>query len=284
MGDTLTTDSVEFSWFPSGDNFGISMYKLDYWGPQSGSLETPDTSVVLELGRGTFYFTITAFDSAGNSSVSDTGRFVIEHITLPTLVPISPADTIIKRVAWVPFVWSPGSKEILENSRIQKLQDYKTKTTRTFIIQISTWDSTFSNPNVIDTVSDTTIYENFSERQVYWRVREIDSNGNLSYWSQIAHFLADTTRPSTPYQIIPEDSAEFDTNVVTFMWHSSYDALSGLSHYQLEYHRLYGDTSEFYYINLTDTVVSVEIPRICGVSLYLTQQEIQNSQAGVISR
>ena len=257
-GDTLTSDSVEFSWFPAGDNFGVSMYRLDYWGSQSGSIETPDTFDMLELGSGTFYFTITAFDSAGNSSISDTSWFVIEHITLPAPVLISPPDDSMTNYLYnIHFVWQPGSK----NSHRNELSDEVKTPSRQFIFQLAAWDSTFSSTEVCDTISDTTMVLNVPEGRLYWRVREIDSQGNLSPWTDYRRFIADTTRPSPPYQISPEDSAVFDTNIVVFRWHSSYDALSGLNYYQLEYERLNGDTSEYYNINLTDTVISVEIPR-----------------------
>ncbi len=234
QNDTLYNDTVTVIWSSSSDNFGIRMYQLNYWGAASGMIEATDTTATLILTTGTFYFAITAFDSACNVAVSDTAWFVIRHILpVPELV-LPHNDSMTNNLQNMQFVWRSGSKNFVKTEivRLRKTLELRNKSNRFFNFQLSLNDSSFTSTFYDDTLADTTLTLNIPEGRLLWRVREVDYQGNSSQWTSPWMLVGDTTGPTSPNLISPPDEDTI-SGTIHFIWSSSTDTLAGLAGYRL---------------------------------------------------
>ncbi len=226
--DTIHSDTVQFLWHSSLDNFGLIGYRLTCLSQDTAiTVYTGDTTSAIALRSGDYSWYVEAIDSADNITHSDTVAFTVEVITLPTPVLVSPQnDTIIAHTDGIEFVWrTSGIKNWLADIDGAKTPSYG------FVFQLSS-DSLFQNPVVCDTLTDTTITLDISEGRFYWRVRAADSIGHLSYWTSAWELLADTTPPNAPVLISPSDGDTLHSDTIQFLWHAAADNF-GIMSYQI---------------------------------------------------
>ena len=226
--DTIHSDTVQFLWHSSMDNFGLIGYRLTCFSQDTAiTVFTGDTSSTITLRSGDYQWYVEAIDSAGNIALSDTTNFTVEVITLPTPMLISPQnDTVIAHTNGIEFVWrTSGIKGDLADIDGGKTQSYG------FVFQLSL-DSLFQNTVVCDTIADTVITLDISEGHFYWRVRAADSTGHLSYWTATWNLLVDATPPNAPVLISPSDNDTLHSDTIQFLWHAAADNF-GIMSYQI---------------------------------------------------
>ncbi len=67
-----------------------------------------------------------------------------------------------------------------------------------------------------------------------WKVRAIDTNGNIGDWSSEWNLTIDTTAPNIVILQSPVSNSYIDETTATFQWYASADAISGISNYIIQ--------------------------------------------------
>ncbi len=239
--ETIYADTVQFNWHASSDSMGLRMYHFQCWSSDTNiSFETTDTAFTAVLRTGTYLWSVSAVDSAGNTTSTSENLFFVEVITLPTPTLAFPLNDTALNEFDVTFIWHPGQRTELKASNGKD-------TLIRYILHVSS-EPEFGDTVVADTIADTTASHMLQEGTFFWRVREIDEDMGLSMWSDTWHFLIDATPPSPPDLITPSDSDTIYSDTVHFAWHPSQDNY-GVEYYN--FHCLSSDTT--IETRLTDT-------------------------------
>ncbi len=177
---------------------------------------TGDTTVTETLNlEGLHYWYVMAYDAVLRDSLSsDTFVIRIDTTAPDTAVLRQPAPGVVIDSTQILFAWSneqDAGSPVYYNLEIAKNDTLNI---------------------ILDTIlSDTQIVLVLSEGLFYWRVWTLDSVGNWNSWSG-SYFWIDTSPPSS-FSLISPDSVWLNDTMVTFVWHSSYDAGVGLKYYVL---------------------------------------------------
>ncbi len=168
------------------------------------------------LAADTWYWRVTAVDSAGNeSSWSNVESFVIanEDIAAPEAPDDLVSDVITGNVL---LDWSDSTDD--ETGVKEYIFGYSTR-------------ENFAGASYQVVASSEITLTDLLDGVYFWRVRSADYNGNLSDWSSVGSFSVDLTAPDSPSQL----SFIIDDDDVTFNWSDSFDNMSGVSGYIIEY-------------------------------------------------
>ncbi len=218
----------QFSWTAADDNgSGVDYYEIQV-------STSPDFSVIVisdsttetfynastPLPDGTYYWRVRAVDSVGNIGAwSDGYTFTIDT------TPPSP-----------PQLLSPSNGEYLSSSP-QLMWNESTDMyagVDHYEIQVST-TSDFSNIVVEDsTLSTSYTLPQLADGTYYWRVRAVDSVGNIGTWSDVFSFSIDSTPPTTPQLISPDEGALLNITHISLSWSTASDDGSGVDHYEIQ--------------------------------------------------
>ncbi len=194
-GAYLNNSTINFVWHESTDNLsGIEDYILQYSLDNSftsGVVENIliDTTFTVALSDTIWYWRVKARDKAANEGAwSSVWSFEIdtEAPNAPNLV--SPIGGIYLSDSDVALEWSEvqmlGFRPGLKGSR----------SPIKYVLQIDTTIS-FSNPVIVDTVTDTHRSLTLSENDYCWRVKAYDQSGNQGPYADPDSFGVDITAP-----------------------------------------------------------------------------------------
>lgn len=147
--------------------------------------------------------------SCGNNEDVDTNNNITPNP--PSLISPSNNATIVTQVVdqEVVFEWSPA------NDPDNDIVGYR--------IWIDS-DPNFSFPfhHYVETTNTTSYLQ--PNNWYYWRVTAIDSNNNISNYSQTwSFYLQDGNAPTAPTLIFPQNETECANDFLTFQWNTSVD-------------------------------------------------------------
>ncbi len=229
LDSSFVSESLpRFCWHSSFDRLsGVDNYTLEYAPNPAFSnsvrVEVYDTIYRLpyRLADTTWYWRVQALDRMGNvSDWSAVWRFELDtrSPSVPSLV--RPTGGVWSNVQRTVFEWTAVTFGLLSPVR--------------YIVQIDTTPS-FSSP-LVDTAAINQDTIALAERtRYYWRVRAFDLAGNQGGWSSVDSFGCDWKKPTTPVLVAPDSGAARSDSVVTFVWRSGQDSVSGVRHYLLQY-------------------------------------------------
>lgn len=168
-------------------------------------------------------------------------------VQLPTPVLLAPADNSWLASDTAFCTWSAGSKKTKGSPVYYVLKAYSLPDT--------------INPVLVDTTSltaDTLTVG--AEARYAWRVEARDDALSLPGISGLRRFGYDKTPPSTIAQISPADSLTTNQDSITFCWHPSTDAVSGIREYALVYAHDVGFSTGVAETTLIDTSITLVLP------------------------
>ncbi|MEM4973527.1 MAG: Ig-like domain-containing protein, partial [Candidatus Hadarchaeales archaeon] len=167
------------------------------------------------LDDGIWYWRVRTEDVYGNASTwTESFKFTVDTQAPPALSLLSPGDYTYDNNATQTFRW----EEYQDPAGFEN-----------YIIQIA------RNPEFTDVYHENTVTENsythtFTEDNLfYWRVRAVDKAGNKGVWSDSWCLVVDTTPPSAPRLVSPENNSYLATGTPTFDWDPVAD-LSGVTY------------------------------------------------------
>ncbi|MEM2619427.1 MAG: C25 family cysteine peptidase, partial [Candidatus Hadarchaeales archaeon] len=167
------------------------------------------------LDDGIWYWRVRTEDVDGNASTwTESFKFTVDTQAPPALSLLSPGDYTYDNNATQTFRW----EEYQDPAGFEN-----------YIIQIA------RNPEFTDVYHENTVTENsythtFTEDNLfYWRVRAVDKAGNKGAWSDSWCLVVDTTPPSAPRLVSPENNSYLATGTPTFDWDPVAD-LSGVTY------------------------------------------------------
>lgn len=201
---------VTFVWQHSTDNLsGVRSYTLQYCtnssfvAPVTIDSITDTTRVVNEMTDSIFYWRVRSIDRANNTSGwSQVRRFRINAQPPVTPLQILPINGLITNSSNITFIW--------RRSLSLDVQFYTLQYAR---------NVSFIAPDSIRR-TDTTFNINLTDSTYYWRVRAIDSAGNVGSWSSVWNFEIDTRVPNTPVLTSPLNGIWITNTSVIFNWSS----------------------------------------------------------------
>lgn len=210
-----------FVWHRAIDNFELSHYELFINDSLIKDSITDSTYTLTPpaLSENWHTWFIKAFDRAGNNRQSTHTFLVRIDNTQPIAFNLlSPADSS----------WSTGSGLIYtyqasldSGSGLKKYQ---------------LWiDNVLNRDNIPPNQTSTTHLGTLSTGFHTWNIRAVDSVGNIRISNQTRVIGIDTIPPIYPVLIVPTNGSYIQDTLPGFSWHKSYDDLSGISHYQLQY-------------------------------------------------
>jgi|GEM_PF-848816 len=252
-GLTTNQDSVTFVWHPGTDTLsGVKNYLLKYAydsGFTAGLAETTltDTTITLALSDSSYYWKVETWDNVGNSSSWFPWSLTVDTLSpgVPSL--LTPADN-----AWLASdtafcTWSPVTKKGKASPVYYVLKSYLLPDT--------------INPVVADTTNLTADTLIVSAGRYRWLVEAHDEAENPPGISGYYNFGYDWTPPVSPIiQISPTDSLVTNQSNVTFCWHPSTDAVSGIREYAVVYAYDESFTAGLVETTLTDTSITLVLP------------------------
>ncbi len=205
-GAVITSATYTFEWikdtgcyfwyleFSRVSDFSTTTYTVGTSSPDDYTC-TPGTS------NGVYYWRVRQKDQAENLSPWS----AIGSYTLDTVGPSAPGlvapSNLFYTADTTPYLdWNSGGDAV----------EYQ--------VMLDTID-TFPSPD-IDITTSNTYYttSTLSEGTYYWRVRGKDPYGNWGGWSSVYSFTVDTTNPSAPALITPENNLEINDNTPYFDW------------------------------------------------------------------
>ncbi|MCB0163799.1 MAG: right-handed parallel beta-helix repeat-containing protein [Anaerolineae bacterium] len=181
--------------------------------PDPGSGSQVISSTVLP--EGVYSWTVAAINALDVSSgVTDTWVFTIDNTAPAAPALIAPPNGTLTNDPDVTFVWSDVADAV----------SYRLALTSPVT---STILGPFTNTSAALTLLD-------GDGVYTWTVESIDAATNTSGFTDTWTLTLDTTPPTSPTLILPPDGAVFtQTNIITFEWTASVDALSGPVTYTL---------------------------------------------------
>jgi hypothetical protein len=202
------TQTVSFKWFRSSDNLSkVKYYKLQYSTSSTFinaiTLDSisDTTATSLSLGDSVYFWRVQAKDKAGNFSNWSRTRSLRIYTQIPSMpVLIAPQNNLLTNNSNVNFAWHRSTSPIINY----------------YIIQYAR-NAQFANPDS-SMRYDTTLTLTFLDSTYYWRVRAIDSAGNISNWSAVWSFEIDTRTPNIPSLISPINGVWLFNNPTIFNW------------------------------------------------------------------
>jgi len=134
-----------------------------------------------------------------------------------------------------------------------------------YTIEISTnsFSSILTNVSLSSTNTNLNL---ISETTYQWRVFSIDKVGNTTI-SSTNIFVLDTTPPSIPNLVTPEDSILTNTSTIQFVWNKSTDTISGVSNYTF----MLTNTTSTWATNLILTSTNFTLSLADGTNLWKVQ-------------
>ncbi|MEM2618367.1 MAG: Ig-like domain repeat protein [Candidatus Hadarchaeales archaeon] len=174
-----------------------------------GEFTTDNQVYIPYCSDGTWYFHIRQKDAAGHWGQTAHFRFNID--TKPPVAPILswPTNGSIIANNRPTFTWEHQEKENIEN------------------YELEIYDNAGSL--FLAAVSSVSFYElqnTLPDNQYRWRVRATDRAGNKGDWSENFVLVIDSTPPSAPQLIAPENNCRMHVPVATFAWEQASDMTS----------------------------------------------------------
>lgn len=175
---------------------------------------------------GTWYWQVRAVDAAGNKSAWTTPWKVTIDMTAPAAPTLnSPADGAVVKGASVTQSWNASSSTDVHHYVYESYNDAAATSLR--------WSENFTG------LSKTAA--NVGNATFWWRVKAVDTAGNVSAWSPLWKLTVDNTAPTTPTNlgwktsggvVLTSGSATNDENGVA-SWNAS--SSSDVDHYIYKY-------------------------------------------------
>ncbi|MBI2933737.1 MAG: hypothetical protein HYY16_19000 [Planctomycetes bacterium] len=157
------------------------------------------------LPDGTYSFTVTVTDAAGNEGPPSPALSVTIDTTAPAPpTPFSPANGSCAAGASLSLDWS----DIADPSGI------------TYEVHVDDSGAAFPSPeiNVTGLAASAFTTEALPEATYSWRARAVDGAGNPSPWSSVWTTSVDTSAPSAPLPVSPAGTSCTDTLTPAFDW------------------------------------------------------------------
>ncbi len=222
--------NVSFDWADSTDaGTGVEGYVLAY--SENSILSNPtyltvtSSDAALEFANnGTWYWSVMAFDYAGNESAwsaVQSFEVMLADETPPSLPSGLTVDVTGDDVS---FDWNDSTDS---DSGVES-----------YVVEYSQ-NAGFSGTVLQSTSTSFLSVSDLSDGTWYWRVKAVDASENETAWVEGGSFLVDVTAPSVPVSL----AGTVDGSNVLFDWSDSTDNTggSGLSGYVLQY----ADNSSF---------------------------------------
>jgi subtilisin family serine protease len=244
-----------FSWLAS---VGATKYQLQYEYTADADNDTYDyrsvefsgvkhSPTTVPTALSTIYWQVRAMDAAGNwGNWSDSFAVTIQP-PVPAAPKLSgPANNSVQVTASPTLAWT--NVPFAETYHIQIADNSKFLGTLKF--------------DELGISGNSKIYGPFIDGKYYWRAQGINANGGTSAWSATYSFTVDTTGPSAPTSLKPDDAT--NTRLTpTFSWAAS----TGTKYYQFQIDAAMNFGSPDYDIATLKTP-SVKIPITLGVGYY----------------
>ncbi len=247
----LADSSVSLGWTRASDNYGVGRYQVQCAADSGFSLILRDTVISDTTGSLVFspvdtlnFWRVRAVDACGNQGeYSPVWQFEIDVTSpaVPTL--LTPANSAWLATDTAFCTWSAVSKKTKDSPVYYVLKAYLLSDT--------------INPIAVDTTFLTADTLLVSQDRYRWLVEAYDEAGNPPGISGYYSFGYDKTPPSTIAQISPADSSTTNQDSITFCWHPSTDAVSGIREYALVYAYDESFTSGLAETTLTDTSITL---------------------------
>ncbi|MCB0190736.1 MAG: right-handed parallel beta-helix repeat-containing protein [Anaerolineae bacterium] len=214
-GTITNSNAISLTWSQVSEALTYTLYLTpagvyDIPGPGASPVVSPTV-----LPEGVYTWTVAAINGTGSSSgITDTWVFTIDNTApaLPSL--IAPPDGTLTNDPDVTFVWSDVPDAV----------SYRLALT-------SPVTNTILGP-FTDTSAALSLVD--GDGVYTWTVEAIDAATNTSGFTDTWTLTLDTTPPTSPTLILPPNGSVFtQTNVITFAWTASVDALSGPVTYTL---------------------------------------------------
>jgi len=237
----LNIQTVNFIWRRATDNLSrVRYYTLQYatshlfLNPVTLDSIADTTRVSSPLGDSVYYWRVRCKDFAGNiSSWSLIRSFRVDTTTPTAPILVAPTNGYLTNNSSITFIWR---KSVSTDVRFYTIQYAR--------------NSSFTGADSA-VRTDTTYTTILTDTTYYWRVRAVDSAGNLSTWSSVWSFELDTRVPNAPTLVSPINGVWFTNTSVIFNWSQvTFDAKSPVR-----------------YILQVDTLTTFTTPRIDTTSL-----------------
>jgi sugar lactone lactonase YvrE len=224
--------TIAFAWSGATDSVaGVASYRLQIDTANTFTSLVVDSNAGLSLtgvrtlaANDSYYWRVTAFDSAGNSS-STTGRLLVVDTRPPTSPDqVSPAAGARLSVAVANFTWAASSDtgSGLAGYRLQ------VDTANTFATPLFDSATGFDTGGTLTLVMDT----------YYWRVLAADDAGNTTTTASrqvvVDTRIVDTTAPSAAPLVAPANGTETNAVSALFVWTAATDTGRGVHQYLVE--------------------------------------------------
>lgn len=215
-GTITNSNNIDLIWSRISNALTYTLYLtptgvFDISDPGSGSQVISSTI----LPEGVYSWTVAAINALDISSgITDTWVFTIDNTAPAAPSLIAPPNGTLTNDPDVTFVWSDVADAVSYRLALT------TPVTSTVL-------GPFTNTSTALTLLD-------GDGVYTWTVESIDAATNTSGFTDTWTLTLDTTPPTSPTLILPPDGAIFtQTNVITFEWTASVDALSGPVTYTL---------------------------------------------------
>ncbi len=247
INDAMPLISVHFLDTVSGVNLSTVSMTLD---GSSVSATVTDSTVSYQpatlLSDGAHTVVVSASDNVGNSATYSWTILIDTHPPeTPALAEPEPHEMFDTNE--VEFDWGEvfkfisaevnsfkGKKMVRDIvATLRYTQSGDTSAPVRYVFEVST-SPDFSSLEVIDTLDTTGTRCTLSEGVHYCRVHAFDLAGNIGAYSEVRDFIVDTTGPSAPALISPDDGHLTNDNTVSLAWSQATDNLSGVRFYRLE--------------------------------------------------
>ena len=184
----------------------------NYNDPQIHVTDLIDTIYITikPLPDDTYYWKVCYQDGGGNPGKwSESWRFTIDTRgpNPPELVTCSNGDTINETRPC--FKWKDVKDATVYELVVDQNDNYQ--------------DPVLYKNNLKD--HDFTAENDFSDGTYYWRVRGLDSQGNVGEWSDSRHFTIDTEGPEPPYPVSYADGTIVNEAMPSLKWKNVSDAV-----------------------------------------------------------
>ncbi|MCB0208432.1 MAG: DUF5123 domain-containing protein [Anaerolineae bacterium] len=214
-GTITNSNAISLTWSQVSEALTYTLYLTpagvyDIPGPGSSPVVSPTV-----LPEGVYTWTVAAINATGNSSgITDTWVFTIDNTAPDAPSLIAPPDGTLTNDPDVTFVWSD----------VPDAASYQLALTTPVT-------STILGP-FTDTSAALSLVD--GDGVYTWTVQSIDAATNTSGFTDTWTLTLDTTPPTSPTLILPPNGSVFtQTNIITFEWTASVDALSGPVTYTL---------------------------------------------------
>jgi hypothetical protein len=255
--DTLLGDStVSFIWTnATAGTYAIGGYRLQVSADSAMSSYCLDTlvsdtflTVALPSADTMFYWRVRAVDIYGYQGAITTARyFKLDAVSPATPTLITPANNSWLATDTAFCTWSAVTKSGKASPVYYILKAYLLPDTTSPVITDTTYQT-----------GDTLL---IGQGRYRWLVEAHDEAGNTPGISGYYNFGYDWTPPVSPIiQISPTDSLITNQSNVTFCWHPSTDAVSGIREYAVLYAYDESFSSGVVETTLTDTSIVLSLP------------------------